>query len=110
MPDRLPFPIVAAMRAWALTGPRGFMRGCLGSLLSLLLLPLPALASRGAEVQQEIRFGVLGLFHPKELAIEQAGGQVLSIAASGTAGARASYLTASRVIASWSSARRAVAS
>jgi stage II sporulation protein D len=49
-------------------------RVCLGFLLLLVALP-PATA------QQEIRFGVLGLFHPRELILQPEGSQVLSVAA-----------------------------
>jgi stage II sporulation protein D len=59
-----------------------FGRGCL-----CLLLPVLLLASSGAGArQQEIRFGVLGLFHPRELVLEQGSGQVISIRANGGAG------------------------
>ena len=55
------------------------------SLLPLLLLlgasPVPA--------QQEIRFGVLGLFHPRELALEPEGGQVLLVTAQDAVGSPA---------------------
>src|SRR5271157_2478480 len=46
-------------------------------LLPLLLL----LAVPPATAQQEIRFSVLGLFHPRELILQPEGGQVLSVAA-----------------------------
>jgi stage II sporulation protein D len=47
-----------------------------------LLLPLLAsFAASPAMAQQEIRFGVLGLFHPRELVLEPEGKQVLSVAA-----------------------------
>jgi stage II sporulation protein D len=49
------------------------------ALLLLLLAAAPATA------QQEIRFGVLGLFHPKELILQQEGSQVLSVTAQGVA-------------------------
>jgi hypothetical protein len=51
-----------------------------GALFLLLLAAAPATA------QQEIRFGVLGLFHPKELILQPEGSQVLSVAAQGGAG------------------------
>jgi stage II sporulation protein D len=52
-----------------------------------LLLPILLLASSGAGAQQqEIRFGVLGLFHPRELVLEQGSGEVISIRADGGAG------------------------
>jgi stage II sporulation protein D len=54
----------------------------LGLLLPLLLL----LAASPVTAQQEIHFGVLGLFHPWELALEPESGQVLSVAAQGAAG------------------------
>jgi len=49
-------------------------RVCLGFLF-LLLAVLPASA------QQELRFGVLGLFHPRELILQPEDSQVLSVAA-----------------------------
>jgi peptidoglycan hydrolase-like amidase len=45
----------------------------------MLLTVLPACA------QQEIRFGVLGLFHPKELILQPEGSQVLSVSEKDTA-------------------------
>jgi stage II sporulation protein D len=54
-------------------------------LLPLLLL----LAASPATAQQEIRFGVLGLFHPKELILQPEGSQVLSVTAQGVAGNQA---------------------
>ena len=48
--------------------------------LSFLLLSVLAAAS-AAKAQQEVRMGVLGLFHPRELVLEQEDGQVLSVAA-----------------------------
>jgi len=48
-------------------------------MLLLLLAAAPATA------QQEIRFGVLGLFHPHELILQQEGSQVLSVTAQGVA-------------------------
>jgi hypothetical protein len=49
------------------------------AMLLLLLAAAPATA------QQEIRFGVLGLFHPHELILQQEGSQVLSVTAQGVA-------------------------
>lgn len=49
------------------------------ALLLLLLAASPATA------QQEIRFGVLGLFHPRELVLQPEGLQVLSVAEQGAA-------------------------
>jgi len=49
-------------------------RVCLGFLF-ILLAVLPASA------QQELRFGVLGLFHPRELILQPEDSQVLSVAA-----------------------------
>ena len=60
---------------------RWIQRGGLVSLLPLLLL-----AASSAKAQREIRFGVLGLFHPMEFALEPADGQVLSVAAQDAAG------------------------
>jgi len=48
----------------------------LSFLWLLLLAVVPA-----AKAQQEVRIGVLGLFHPRELVLEQESGQVLSVAA-----------------------------
>jgi stage II sporulation protein D len=70
---------IPEMLAWMM---RAFRPGCVCILLPVLLL---ATSSAGAQ-QQEIRFGVLGLFHPKELALEQGSGQVISIRADGGAG------------------------
>jgi len=53
------------------------------ALLLLLLAAAPATA------QQEIRFGVLGLFHPKELILQPEGSQVLSVMAQDVAGNQA---------------------
>ena len=60
--------------------PQSTLRGCLWLGLPLLLLAVPS-----ATAQQEIRFGVLGLFHPKELILQPEGSQVLSIKAQDTA-------------------------
>jgi stage II sporulation protein D len=51
--------------------------GCRRSLLSLLFFPLSIVHAQ--QGPKEIRFGVLGLFHPKELVLEQGGGQVISV-------------------------------
>ncbi len=67
---------------------RASVHGC---AFLILLVALLASLSAGAQ-QQEIRFGVLGLLHPKELVLEQASGQVLSIRADGAANARALVL------------------
>ena len=56
--------------------PQRTLRGCLW-----LGLPLLLLTSSPATAQQEIRFGVLGLFHPKDLVLQPEGSQVLSVAA-----------------------------
>ena len=55
-----------------------FHRACMGSIFLLLLVAVPLAAA-----QQEVRFGVLGLFHPRELQLEPVDGQVLSVAAEG---------------------------
>jgi stage II sporulation protein D len=52
----------------------------LEALFLLLLTAAPATA------QQELRFGVLGLFRPRELILQPEGSQVLSVAAQGGAG------------------------
>jgi peptidoglycan hydrolase-like amidase len=44
------------------------------------------LAAPPASAQQEISFGVLGLFHPKELILQAEDSQVLSVAAQGVVG------------------------
>jgi stage II sporulation protein D len=59
-----------------------FERGWLCILLPVLLL---VSTDAGAQ-QQEVRFGVLGLFHPRELVLEQGSGEVISIRADGGAG------------------------
>jgi stage II sporulation protein D len=82
MPSFLPNTIAIAIRARTRQLLRRIQRGGFGSLLSLLLL----LAASPATAQQEIRFGVLGLFHPRELVLEPEGGQVLSVTAQGAAG------------------------
>jgi hypothetical protein len=56
------------------------------ALLLLLLAATPVTA------QQEIRFGVLGLFYSKELILQPEGSQVLSVAAQGDAGNQAVVL------------------
>jgi stage II sporulation protein D len=48
-----------------------------------ILLPLLLLAASFAPAQQEVSFGVLGLFHPQELQLEQASAHVLSVTANG---------------------------
>jgi stage II sporulation protein D len=53
-------------------------RACIGSIFLLLFMLVPLAAA-----QQEVRFGVLGLFHPRELQLEPVDGQVLSVAAKG---------------------------
>jgi stage II sporulation protein D len=63
---------------------RRIFRNCLW-----LGLPLLLLAVSPATAQQEIRFGVLGLFHPKELILQPEGSQVLSVVAQGVAGNQA---------------------
>ena len=52
--------------------------GCRGALLSLLLFSSSIVHAQ--QRPQEIRFGVLGLFHPRELVLEQGGGQVITVA------------------------------
>jgi stage II sporulation protein D len=60
------------MRLKAIPTTIHMQRVCLGFLLLLVAAP-PATA------QQEIRFGVLGLFHSRELILQPEGSQVLSI-------------------------------
>ena len=62
------------MRREAMPTMIRMQRVCLGFLLLLV-------ASQPATAQQEIRFGVLGLFHPRELILQPEGSQVLSVAA-----------------------------
>jgi stage II sporulation protein D len=59
---------------------RRTLPGFLWPGLLLLLAVSPATA------QQEIRFSVLGLFHPRELVLQPESSQVLSVAAQGSAG------------------------
>jgi stage II sporulation protein D len=54
--------------------------------LCRLALPLLLSLAISSHAQQEIRFGVLGLFHPHELLIEPEDGRVLSVAAQVAAG------------------------
>ena len=51
--------------------------GCHRALLSLLLFSTSIIHAQ--QGPQEIRFGVLGLFHPRELVLEQGSGQVISV-------------------------------
>jgi stage II sporulation protein D len=46
----------------------------------LTLLYFSASLAQGQQAPQEIRFGVFGLFHPRELILEQGGEQVISVA------------------------------
>jgi stage II sporulation protein D len=73
------------MRITDSAATRGKMRRTLRGWL-WLGLPLLLLASPHATAQQEIRFGVLGLFHPRELILQPEGSQVLLVAAQGDAG------------------------
>jgi hypothetical protein len=59
---------------------RALHRACIWSIFLLLLVAAPL-----ASAEQEVRFGVLGLFHPRELQLEPVDGQVLSVAAKGAA-------------------------
>jgi stage II sporulation protein D len=61
------------------------MSGCLCARLTPLLRPALSFA---ATASREFRFGVLGLFHPHELTLEQEGGKVLSVIANGDAQAQ----------------------
>lgn len=54
-------------------------------LLIKLVLSILLLAAPFAAAQQQVRFGVLGLFHLHELQLEQGDVQVLSVAANGSA-------------------------
>lgn len=47
----------------------------------LFLLPLLLAVVPAAKAQQEVRIGVLGLFHPRELVLEQEDARVLSVTA-----------------------------
>ena len=66
--------------------PRRWMRALQRVSLCALLLAAPLHA------QQEIRFGVLGLFHPHELELLPEGGQALTVSAEGAAAASALVL------------------
>jgi stage II sporulation protein D len=81
MPSSLHLTIYLAICARMRQLLRRIQHASLGSLLPLLLL----LAASPVTAQQELRFGVLGLFHPRELALEPEGGQVLSVTAQGAA-------------------------
>jgi stage II sporulation protein D len=54
----------------------GIWRARLSFLLLLLLAAVPT-----ANAQQDVRIGVMKLFHPRQLVLEQDSGQVLSVAA-----------------------------
>jgi stage II sporulation protein D len=59
----------------------------------ILLLPLfLLLTSTFARAQQEIRFGVMGLFHPQEFSLAQENNRVLSVTAQGLGGSLAHIL------------------
>lgn len=62
---------------------RASIRWCARGILLLLML---SAAASPAIAQREIRFGVLGLFHPKTLALEPVGLRVLTITAGDAAG------------------------
>jgi len=79
-----------ALRSSALAKPRSFM--CCTRLSISWFMLLVALAASPATAQQQVRIGVLGLFHPKELILEPEGGQVLSVAAQGEAEGQAFVL------------------
>jgi hypothetical protein len=51
----------------------------------IALMPLLLLSAPPATAQHDLRFGVLGLFHPKELLLEPENRRVLSVAAEGIA-------------------------
>lgn len=57
---------------------RVLQRACVWSVLLIILHPSQQINAQ----QREIRFSVLGLFHPHELVLEPAGDPVLSVAAS----------------------------
>jgi len=67
-------------------GWHGFVCRIQSCGFSFMLPLLLALAVAPAKAQQEVRIGVLGLFHPRELVLEPEAGQVLSIAGQGEAG------------------------
>jgi stage II sporulation protein D len=64
----------------------------LGCLVLLVVLFFLATLAPAQQEPQEIRFGVLGLFHPRELVLEQGGGQVISVVAGEHVGAPALVL------------------
>lgn len=59
---------------------------------AFILLALLVLSVRAAAAESEIHFGVLGLFHPKQLVLEPIGNQALSINPSGDDAASALIL------------------
>jgi len=67
--------------------PRGI--SCRRPRVFLCLFLLVLFSSQSAESQKELRFGVLGLFHPRTLSLEEEGGQVVSVAANDTTAASA---------------------
>ena len=80
MTEFVPHSNAADRRTFIRSGLRCLMSGCLSTRLTPLLQPALALE---VAAPRELRFGVLGLFHPNELALEQEGGQVLSVTADG---------------------------
>ena len=64
-------------------GRRAWSR-CCSAFLTLLLSS--ASHAQAQQAPREIRFGVLGLFHPRELVLEQGGEQVVSVAGGERAG------------------------
>jgi len=54
---------------------------------AFIALTLFVLSGRAAAMENEIRFGVLGLFHPQEIVLEPDGNQTLSVRPVGEAGA-----------------------
>lgn len=72
-------PNAADRRTFIRRGASWLMGGRLYACVAPLLLPI---ASSETELKQDVRFGVLGLFHPSELVLEQAGGAVLWVVSS----------------------------
>lgn len=75
-------PTAADRRTFIRRGASWLMGGRLCACVAPLLLPI---ASSETELKREVRFGVLGLFHPTVFALERGGAMVLSVTSKGNA-------------------------
>ena len=81
---RILFPSLGAMRRMRNARPPSGLGFCRSFLI---LMFFSASLAQAQQVSQEIRFSVLGLFHPRELVLEQGSVQVVSVARGERAGA-----------------------